>query len=68
MKKEVLKKLQLGLISFSAFALLAACGNDGIDNDVPMDDDPTIEEPATDDSEEGDPAGSGAGEAEEEDN
>lgn len=63
MKKELLKKLQLGLISFSAFALLAACGNDGLE-DPPMDDEPGVEEPA----DEGEDAGTGGVTEEEQDN
>lgn len=63
MKKELLKKLQLGLISFSAFALLAACGNDGLE-DPPMDGEPGVEEPA----DEEDDSGTGGATEEEEAN
>lgn len=45
MNKSLLKKLQIGLVSFSAVALLAACGTDDMD-DTPVDDEPTVEEPA----------------------
>ncbi len=63
MKKELLKKFQLGLVSFSAFALLAACGNDGLD-EAPMDDEPGVEEPA----DETDDSGTGGATEEEQDN
>ena len=48
MSKELLKKLQIGVVSLSAVALLAACGNDGVE-EPPMDEDPAIEEPADED-------------------
>lgn len=69
MKNDLVKKLQLGLISFSTIALLAACGNDVVE-DPALDDDPGVEEPADmDPVDEDDDAGAGGGaEEEEEDN
>ncbi len=43
MNKKLLKKLQMGFISLSAFGLLAACGTDDMED--PMDDDAAVEEP-----------------------
>lgn len=39
MSKEIIKKIQLGFISLSAVALLAACG-DGMNEETPMTEDP----------------------------
>ncbi|SFC33648.1 Uncaracterized surface protein containing fasciclin (FAS1) repeats [Alkalibacterium subtropicum] len=47
MNKEVLKRLRLGVLSFSALALFAACGTDDTD-DPAVDEDPAVEEPADD--------------------
>lgn len=47
MNKTLLKKLQLGLVSFSALGLLAACGMNDTD-DTPVDEEPAVEEPAED--------------------
>ena len=47
MNKEVLKRLRLGFLSFSALALLAACGTDDTD-DTAVEDDAAVEEPADD--------------------
>lgn len=47
MNKTLLKKLQIGLVSFSALALLAACGMNDTD-DTPVDEEPAVEEPAED--------------------
>ena len=44
-KKDFVKKLQLGLVSLSTIALLAACADNGVDDPV-LDDDPDVEEPA----------------------
>lgn len=66
MKKELLKKVQLGMVSLSTIALLAACGDNGMD--VPdLDDEPAIEEPADEDAEDGGTTG-GVSEEEEEAN
>lgn len=54
MKKELLKKLQLGIISISALGLLAACGTDDTEDPL-MEDEPAVEEPAEEDAEETDP-------------
>lgn len=45
MNKDLLKKLQIGLVSLSAMGLLAACGMDDTDDSM-VDDDPAVEEPA----------------------
>lgn len=42
---EMLKKLKLGLLTLSAFALLVACGPATMEDETPMDE-PGIEEPA----------------------
>lgn len=63
MKKDFLKKLQLGLISFSTLALLAACGSDGLEDPV-IDDEPGVEEPV----DEQDDSGAGGTTEEEQDN
>lgn len=63
MKKELLKKLQLGLVSLSTIALLAACGNTTVDDD-PIGDEPGVEDPA----DEEDDADTGGGVEEEEEN
>lgn len=47
MNKTLLKKLQVGLVSFSALGLLAACGMNDTD-DTPVDEEPAVEEPAED--------------------
>lgn len=47
MNKTLLKKLQIGLVSFSALGLLAACGMNDTD-DTPVDEEPAVEEPAED--------------------
>ncbi|MFO8069406.1 MAG: fasciclin domain-containing protein [Alkalibacterium sp.] len=47
MNKEVLKRLRLGVLSFSALALIAACGTDDTDEPV-VDEDPAVEEPVDD--------------------
>lgn len=52
MRKELFKKLQIGVVSLSTIALLAACGNDGVD-DTPMDDDPGVEDPMNDEDDAG---------------
>lgn len=62
MKKELAKKLQLGLVSLSTIALLAACGNKTVE------DDPTVDEPGVEDPAEEDDAGTGGGVEEEEEN
>lgn len=54
MKKELLKKLKLGVISLSAIGLLAACGTDNMEEDPGMDEEPGVEEPAEDPAEEDD--------------
>lgn len=48
MSKTLLKKLKLGILSLSAFGLLAACAEQGIEEDPNPDDPATapIEEPA----------------------
>lgn len=48
MKKELMKKLQLGIVSFSAIALLAACGTDDME-EPPADEEPPVEDPADED-------------------
>lgn len=63
MNKKLLKKFQVGLISFSTLALLAACGNDGID-DPTIDDEPGVEDPMEEDED----AGTGGVTEEEEEN
>lgn len=52
MKKELFKKLQIGVVSLSTIALLAACGNDGVD-DPPMDGEPGVEDPMDDEEDTG---------------
>lgn len=47
MNKTLLKKLQIGLVSFSALGLLAACGMNDTD-DTPVDEEPAVEKPAED--------------------
>lgn len=47
MNKTLLKKLQIGLVSFSALGLLVACGMNDTD-DTPVDEEPAVEEPAED--------------------
>lgn len=46
MEKTLLKKLQIGLISLSTLALLAACGTTDDLEDPALDEDPAVEEPA----------------------
>lgn len=46
MKKELLKKLQLGVISLSALGLLAACGTNDMEDPAIDEEEPGIEEPA----------------------
>lgn len=53
MKKKLLKRLQLGVVSLSALALLAACGTNEFE-EPPVDEAP-IEEPEEDPTGEEDP-------------
>ena len=48
MSKTVVKKIKLGILSLSAFGLLAACAEQGIEEDTNPDDPATapVEEPA----------------------
>lgn len=51
MNKKLWKKVQMGLVSLSTVALLAACGSDDLeDPDIegPDEDDPAVEYPADD--------------------
>lgn len=68
MNKKLLKRMQLGVVSISALALLAACGTE--DFEEPPADEPPVEEPdepageeepmdEEDEDEMGDPAGEG---------
>lgn len=63
MEKVFLKKLQLGLVSFSILTLLAACGSDGLEEPT-IDDEPGVEEPV----DEQDDSGAGGTTEEEQDN
>ena len=47
MKNNITKKLGMGIVSLSAVALLAACGDTGTTED-PTVEEPAVEEPATD--------------------
>lgn len=53
MSKKLLKRMQLGVVSFSALALLAACGTEEFEE--PPVDEPPIEEPDEPVGEEEDP-------------
>lgn len=72
MNKELLRKVKLGLITLSAFGLLAACGNDTMTEDPA--EDPGMEMPGTTDEDpadeggEEDDSGTGGGAEEETDN
>lgn len=46
MDKKIVKKIQMGIISLSALAVLTACGDGGTQDDAPAQDEPTTEEPA----------------------
>lgn len=45
MKKTLLKKMQLGILSLSAVGLLAACGSNNMEEE-PAPEDPAVEDPA----------------------
>lgn len=47
MNKEMLKKLKMGVISFAAVGVLAACATDDGVEEQPVDE-PAVEEPADD--------------------
>ncbi|WP_423188658.1 fasciclin domain-containing protein [Alkalibacterium sp. f15] len=55
MNKDVLKRLRLGVLSFSALALIAACGTDDTDEPA-VDEDPAVEEPVDDEMADDEPA------------
>ena len=46
MDKKIVKKIQMGIISLSALAVLTACGDGRTQDDAPAQDEPTTEEPA----------------------